>query len=161
MRYVIPILLVILCSVSCDYFKQDRDEEAIARVNDNFLYAKDLEGLIFEDTSKEDSVLIVSNYINRWATQQLLIDQAKINLSQDKLDAFEKLVMDYRKDLYTEAYKSAIVSRQLDSTITTTEYEEFYEANKENFRLNNELVKVRYIHVDNNFVNLPKDKGKV
>jgi hypothetical protein len=146
--------------VSCDYFKPTTDNNAIARVNDNYLYADDLKGLISDETKKEDSVLIVNNYIKRWATQQLLIDQAEINLSQEKLAAFEKLVMEYREELYTEAYKNVIVSRQLDSAISVSEYVEFYELNRENFRLNDELVKVRYIHLDEDYTGLSKTKEK-
>ena len=160
MRYLFLIIICLVGFVSCDYFKPATDNKAIVRVNDNYLYADDLEGLVSDETSKEDSVLIINNYINRWATQQLLIDQAEINLSQDKLDAYEKLVKEYKEDLYTEAYKSVIVSKQLDSTVSGMEYVKFYELNKENFRLNDELVKVRYIHLDENYSGLSKTKEK-
>jgi len=160
MRYLLLIIICLVGFVSCDYFKPTTDNNAIARVNDNYLYADDLKGLISDETKKEDSVLIVNNYIKRWATQQLLIDQAEINLSQEKLAAFEKLVMEYREELYTEAYKNVIVSRQLDSTISVSEYVEFYELNRENFRLNDELVKVRYIHLDEDYAGLSKTKEK-
>ncbi len=159
MRKII-LLLSVIGFVSCDYFKQGTTQITIARVNNNYLFEGDLTGLISEGTSVEDSTLIVSNYINRWATQQLLIDQAKINLSQDNLDDYERLVVQYKNDLYTEAYKSTIVSRQLDSTIPATDYESFYEKNKENFKLNDELVKVRYIHVNSDFSNLREIKEK-
>lgn len=160
MRVSILVILLSIGFVSCDYFEQGTNKKAVARVNNNLLHEEDLIGLISEDTSAEDSTLIVNNYINRWATQQLLIDQAKINLSQDDLDDFEKLVVQYKNDLYTEAYKSTIVSRQLDSTIAVAEYESFYEKNKENFKLNDELVKVRYIHVDKDFTNLGRIREK-
>ena len=160
MRTISLFLLSIIGFVSCDYFKQGTKQSIVARVNNNYLIEEDLIGLISEGTSIEDSILIVSNYVNRWATQQLLIDQAKINLSQNNLDDFEKLVVQYKNDLYTEAYKSAIVSRQLDSTISTSEYESFYEMNMENFKLNDELVKVRYIHVNSEFSNLRGIKEK-
>ena len=73
--------------------------------------------LISENTSKDDSTLIVNNFINRWATKQLLIDQSMINLSQEKQDFFNEMVSQYKTDLYTEAYKSSIISKQLDTII--------------------------------------------
>ena len=97
----------LLFLVSCDYFKQEAEQVPVARVNDSYLYEKDIRDLISQNTSAEDSILIVNNFINRWATQQLLIDQAKINLSQQKLDSYDKLVSEYKNDLYTEAYKNA------------------------------------------------------
>ncbi|MDA7550070.1 peptidyl-prolyl cis-trans isomerase, partial [Flavobacteriaceae bacterium] len=110
--------------------------------------------LISENTTKEDSTLIVNNFINRWATKQLLIDQSMINLSQEKQDFFNEMVNQYKTDLYTEAYKSSIILKQLDTVILKKEYEDYYNLNKRNFKLNDELLKVRYIQVDKNFLNL-------
>jgi len=148
------ILLLFFVIVSCEYFKQDTKEIPVARVNDSYLYKKDIEKLIFNNTSKEDSVLIVNNFINRWATKQLLIDQSIINLPENQQETFDELVEQYKIDLYTEAYKSAIIAKQLDSVISEEELRNYYQQNKQNFKLNDELVKVRYIHVDENFTNI-------
>ncbi|MDG1330394.1 MAG: peptidyl-prolyl cis-trans isomerase [Flavobacteriaceae bacterium] len=138
---------------SCDYINQDNLDKPIARVNDSYLYQKDIKNLIFENTSKNDSTLIVTNFINRWATKQLLIDQSIINLTQEKQDAYNNLVNQYKTDLYIEAYKGSIVAKRLDSIITIEELEKFYNQNKENFKLNDDLLKIRYIHIDENFSN--------
>ena len=145
------INLIVLCS--CDFINQENLDTPIARVNDSYLYQKDIKNLIFENTSKDDSTLIVTNFINRWATKQLLIDQSIINLTQEKQDAYNNLVNQYKTDLYIEAYKSSIVAKQLDSVITFEELEKFYNQNKENFKLNDDLLKIRYIHIDENFSN--------
>lgn len=145
------ISLIVLCS--CDFINQDNLDTPIARVNDSYLYQKDIKNLIFENTSKDDSTLIVTNFINRWATKQLLIDQSIINLTQEKQDAYNNLVNQYKTDLYIEAYKSSIVAKRLDSIITFEELEKFYNQNKENFKLNDNLLKIRYIHIDENFSN--------
>jgi hypothetical protein len=145
------INLIVLCS--CDFINQENLDTPIARVNDSYLYQKDIKNLIFENTSKDDSTLIVTNFINRWATKQLLIDQSIINLTQEKQDAYNNLVNQYKTDLYIEAYKSSIVAKRLDSIITFEELEKFYNQNKENFKLNDALLKIRYIHIDENFSN--------
>ena len=151
-RISLTIISIITLS-SCDYFKQDNLRIPIARVNNSYLYQKDIKNLIFENTSKEDSTLIVANFINRWATKQLLIDQSIVNLPQEKQDAYNDLVNQYKIDLYIEAYKSSIVAKQLDSIIALKELEDFYNKNKENFKLNDDLLKIRYIHIDKNFSN--------
>jgi hypothetical protein len=151
-RIFLTIISIITLS-SCDYFKQDNLGTPIARVNNSYLYQKDIKNLIFENTSKDDSTLIVTNFINRWATKQLLIDQSIINLTQEKQDAYNNLVNQYKTDLYIEAYKSSIVAKQLDSIIALKELEDFYNKNKENFKLNDDLLKIRYIHIDENFSN--------
>ena len=147
--------------VSCDYFKQETEQDVIARVNNSYLYKVDIEKLISENTSKEDSTLIVNNYINRWATQQLLIDQAKINLTPEKLEQYDKLVQEYKTDLLTEAYKNVIVDKQLDSVITEQEYQHYYEENKENFKQRNLLVKLRYVQLPVNYDGLASVKEKL
>lgn len=158
------ILYIVVLSVffgSCNYFKQETNKEAIARVNNNYLYEEDIAKLIPENTSAEDSTIIVNNYINRWATQQLLIDQAKINLTPDKLNQYNKLVKEYQNDLLTEAYKNVIVSKQLDSIITEQEYQEYYETNKENFKLKDLLIKLRYVQLPLNYEGMAGVKEKL
>lgn len=147
-------ILIVLLLVSCNYFKQDTQQKPIARVNDNYLYQEDIKDVVPVDATPQDSAVIVNAYITRWATQRLLIDQAKINLSQSKLDSYQKLVNDYKSELYAEGYKNAIVAQQLDSVITQNELKNFYSENKNNFVLNDELIKVRYILLSNNFTNL-------
>lgn len=161
MRRLLPMLLFTGLLISCDYFKQEETRIPVARVNDSYLYEEDIAGLISEATSPADSTLIVNGYINRWATQQLLINQAKINLSEVDLENYDHLVQDYKNELYTEAYKNVIVSKQLDSAIANFELQTFYDANKENFKLNESLLKVRYIHVDLNFTNLANTRNKL
>ena len=152
-KYFLTILcLLFFCS--CNYLTQDASIIPIARVNDSYLYNEDIIDLISKNTTKDDSTLIVNNFINCWATKQLLIDQSMINLSQEKQDFFNEMVNQYKTDLYTEAYKSSIILKQLDTVILKKEYEDYYNLNKRNFKLNDELLKVRYIQVDKNFLNL-------
>ena len=130
------LVLLFLTAVSCSYFKKDTEQIPIARVNESYLYQEDIESILPINATAQDSAVLVNNFINRWATQQLLIDQAKINLSQAKLDDYQKLVKDYKNELYAEGYKNAIVAQQLDSTITENELTSFYTQNKDNFILN-------------------------
>ena len=154
-------ILNLLLFLSCNYLTQDDYIIPIARVNDSYLYNEDIIDLISENTTKEDSTLIVNNFINRWATKQLLIDQSMINLSQEKQDFFNEMASQYKTDLYTEAYKSSIISKQLDTIILKEEYEDYYNLNKRNFKLNDELLKVRYIQVDKNFLDLKALEKKI
>lgn len=155
----IYILLAILVS-GCQYFEKSEDREPVVRVNDSYLYKEDIEKLINDDTSPEDSAVIVSSYINRWATQQLLIDRAKLNLPDAQQQEFNDLVSNYRNELYTNAYTDALVSRDLDTTLSSQDIETYYEQNKENFVLNEDLVKLRYINMPIKANNLDDIKQK-
>jgi hypothetical protein len=145
---------------SCDYIKKSDERIPIARVNESYLYQDDIEGLVTESNSKKDSTLIVQNFINHWATQQLLVDGALLNLSEDKQEAFNKLVIQYKNDLYTKAYIEALVKRSIDTLVSLEEAEGYYQNNKEVFKLNEELLKFRYMHIDENILNYKNIKRR-
>ena len=143
------VFSVVLFS-GCDLFEKEEEREVLARVNDTYLYKEDILPLIDESISPEDSVLIVANFINRWATQQLLIDKALYNLSLKQQEEFDELVRNYRNELYTKAYSDALVSKQLDTSFNQEEIMEYYEGHLESFKLSEDLVKLRYINLDKN-----------
>ena len=147
------IWLFLLSVTSCTFFFKETDDRIkIARVNDSYLFYDDIKGLVSEETSKEDSILLVQNYINRWATQQLFMDGAMLNLNESQQESFNKLVNQYKNDLYTKAYVEALVKRNIDTTVTDFEAKTYYEENREAFRLNEELLQFRYIHIDENMI---------
>jgi hypothetical protein len=139
--------------VSCNFFKETDDRIPVARVGDAYLYQEDIENIVAEGTIPEDSILLINNFITRWATQELLIDGAKRNLPEMQQDEFNKLVSQYKNDLFTKAYLEALVNKYIDTTITITEAQSIYDTNKETFKLNEELVKLRYISLPLNAIN--------
>ncbi|WP_341478031.1 peptidyl-prolyl cis-trans isomerase [Christiangramia sabulilitoris] len=154
------LVLIGLTLFSCDYFRQTDDRKVVVRVNESYLYEEDINALINENTSPEDSAIIVSNYITRWATQQLLIDRAELNLPDTQQKEFDELVKNYRNELYTNAYTDAVVTRDLDTSLNREEILVYYEQNKENFILGEDLVKLRYINLARNSNNLDEVKTK-
>ena len=132
----ILLVFLILSVVSCNsIWKDNTGEEAVARVGENYLYKKDIAILLGKGRTREDSISFVTNYINNWASKQLLLSKAKINLSEEKLTEFNELVNDYRNDLYTRAYKEALVQQVNDTVVTKDQMRSYYEKEKNNFRL--------------------------
>ncbi len=144
----IVLLVSSLFLISCDFFnKTTSDQDAVARVNDTYLYTSDIESIFDTATFSLDSTTVVTSYINDWATNRLLLDGALLNLSKSEQEKFERLVQEYRTDLYIKLYKDRLIQQRLDSVVSDQEAQAFYNLNKENFRLNEELVKLRYIHL--------------
>ena len=139
---------------SCDFFKETDDRKAIARVNDTYLYEEDIQSLLKEGMSSQDSAVVVTNFINRWATDQLLVSGAKRNLTEAKQEAFNKLAMEYKNDLYSKAYLEALVAKNIDTVVSIEEMEAYYNDNKQVFVLNEDLIKLRYINIDENRLDL-------
>ncbi|WP_405381445.1 peptidyl-prolyl cis-trans isomerase [Maribacter sp. LLG6340-A2] len=160
MKNIYPFILLGVFSlvfISCaKLFKKEEDKKPLARVGDSYLYEEDIQALLTENMSKGDSASFVSNYINNWASKQLLLSKAKINLSEEKLAQYNVLVDDYRTDLYTRAYKEALMTRATDSVITDVQLADFYEQGKENFKLKERIARIRFVGLPKGF--LDKDE---
>lgn len=154
MKNKLYILVLFSLVFSCNFFKKTDDRDPVARVNDSYLYKEDVIDLVPEGASVADSALLVNSYINRWAKQRLLMDGAKVNLSVEKQEEFSKLVEQYKIDLYTKAYLEGLVQKNIDTVVSTAVANEFYEANKESFKLNDDVLKFRYIGLPQNTINL-------
>jgi len=137
----------LLLLLSCGKENNKDTAEAIARVNNEYLYPSDLENLVPSGTPKKDSIAIVKDFINRWATQQLLMNNANKNISKSKQIELDKLINQYKIDLYSKAYLEQLVITKVDTVITNEEIEKYYNANKNNFKANSPLVKLRYINL--------------
>ena len=140
--------------VSCEgYFNKKEEKQALARVGESYLYKDDVKPLLKEGMSKGHSASFVTNYINNWASKQLLLSKSKINLPEEKLREFDALVDAYRTDLYTRAYQEALVSQGTDTLISETQLQEFYNKQKENFKLKERIVRIRFVQLPLNFLN--------
>ncbi len=120
------IILLVLAVTSCNIFRDEDERIPIARVGDNYLYNEDLKDVLLNGLSKEDSSLVVQNFITKWATQQLLVDGAKLNLSAHKQYGFDKLVVQYKNDLYSKAYLEALVNKNLDTVVKQEDAKIYY-----------------------------------
>jgi hypothetical protein len=134
-------------------WRKQPEATPVARVGDRYLYRADLASLMDPGMSPADSAAVASNLINMWAIEQLLLDKARINLPEDQIERFESLVSDYRAELYTRAYKEALVGQAADTMVRASELAAFYEQEKENFKLQEKLVQLRFIELPLQFLN--------
>ena len=151
-RFLSLMLFAVLISSCNSLWNKKEDKEIVARVGTTYLYKEEINALLQDNVSKEDSATFVANYINNWATKQLLLSKSKINLPEEKLQEFNQLIENYKTDLYTRAYKEALVSQSQDTIISAQELNAFYEREKENFKLKEKLVKLRFIELPMQFV---------
>ncbi len=157
-----PILSILCCLLlcSCNYFSTNNTSDIVARVNENYLYKEDIKPIIPENATKQDSTIIVNAYINRWARQLLLMDGALVNLPEKNQNEYLKLVNQYKNDLFTKAYLDALVKKNIDTIIKPNEAKVFYDINKESFKLNDDLLQIRYISLPLNAIDLDTIKKR-
>ncbi len=159
--FLLCTFIAILVSSCEGMFNKEEEKEPLARVDDTFLYKEDIASLIRDDMTAEDSTIFVTNYINNWASKQLLLSKSKINLPEEKLAEFDRLVSDYRADLYTRAYIEALVNQSRDTSVTKAQLQEFYEREKENFKLNEKLVQLRFVGMSEKFLDRDGVEAKI
>lgn len=144
------IMLLAAMAVSCNWFQDKAKPEAIARAGEAYLYPDDIAGLVPKGTSKKDSTALVKAFINKWASQKLLYSAAEINLNAEKQEEYNRLANEYKSGLYTHAYLEQLVKNSTDTVVTLQQLQDFYNADKENFRINSPLVQMRYIYLAKN-----------
>jgi len=152
MERILNAFLMLFLFNSCNYFvvqeKEDKSSEIIAIVNTAKLFREDVKSILPQKISKEDSIVLMNSFINDWAINQLLLDKAENNNSIEDINEINDLVNDYRESLLINNYKEMLIKQQLDTVINDDEIEDFYSKSKGNFRLNEELVKIKYLHFD-------------
>lgn len=134
---------LLLALFSCQ--EKSPDDGAVARVNDRYLLEEELHEALPQGLAVEDSVLYRNNYIKMWATKELLLEKARLNVD-DKGGEIEELVRNYEKELLIDKYKKALLQQELDTVITEADIDDYYEANKSVYRLNENLLQLKYIH---------------
>ncbi|EAS19332.1 hypothetical protein FNJ87_14510 [Nonlabens mediterrranea] len=143
--YYIAFLLFLS---SCEYFQQAQPVDAVVMVGDAYLSQDDIKNLLPDQYTKEDSAIIVSSYINNWATERLLMQNARKNISLSQQEQLDKLIEKYRFELYSQAYKQELTKQNLDTVIKPAAVDKYFEEHQKDFKLNEDLVQFRYIQLD-------------
>ncbi len=154
-RYVC-IFIFILALTSCKWLpKKYAAENAVARVNDKYLYAEDLKGIVPKGTQPADSVEMIKTYINSWVHQQLLVQLAEANLPSEKQD-FERELELYKNSLLVYQYGVELLRQKLDTTVKAEEVQAYYNDNQAQFKLRENIVRGRMLVLPKNSPLLPK-----
>lgn len=139
-------LFVIVLLSGCSLFskKVDNDADVIARVNEELLYASDLQQLT-KGLSSEDSLQVLRNYAETWVRKKLLLQKAKDNISEDDV-SIARNVEDYKEVLLLHEYEKELIQQKLDTTVTTQQLEDWYAKMKQEFLLPEDVYQIFYIN---------------
>jgi len=146
--YLCCVLVVLAaCNRKKNTVEADQNRKVIARANTTYLYEDEVKDIVPFGTPPKDSLELIKKYIDSWVHETLVIQKAESNLSEDK-KSVEKQLHDYRNSLITFAYEKELVNQKLDTVVTQKEIEEYYNNNKANFELKDNIIKVIYIKVN-------------
>ncbi len=112
----------------------------VARVYDNYLYQEDLDGIVDHNTNAEDSANIVGRYIDAWVRKQLLITEAASQIDFNEAE-MERKILDYRYALMVYEFEKNYVNQRVDPEVSSEEIRAYYDENKDNFELKQNIIK--------------------
>jgi len=138
------------CLLACksEQAPPEANDVLLATVHGKPLYLSEVNAMVPTEANTEDSAMIASAFMEKWIRETLLMNEAEKNLPKDlKID---DLVRDYRSSLIRHNYEKILVELQLDSTITSQELMDYYEINKEQFRLENPIVRCLFMEMPKN-----------
>ncbi len=128
------------CNPPATHLESDR---LLARVYNKSLFLSDMDGILPGGMSTEDSSLIINKFVGNWVREAVLLREAEKNIPHE-LD-IDQLVEDYRASLIKHNYENVLVEKLLDSIITVSELEGFYNKNKEQYKLESPIMQCRFI----------------
>jgi len=135
--------IIVLLLFSCGN-KFRRNDIAVAKVGDKYLYFSEMSNIFPKGCSKDDSLALAKLYIDNWIKTKLLLKKAELNLSAEQLN-INKEIETYRTSLLIYKYEDRMLQEKMDTTVLESEIKRYYEANIANFSLEEYAVKVVFI----------------
>lgn len=139
-------IFIFLTLIACKNQLKDSFQKPVAKVGGKYLYESDLSSIIPENLTYNDSTRKANDFILKWVRQELMLQKAEENLTDEQKDVQRELE-EYRASLIIHRYQKELVKQRLDTIVTENDIEEFYNNNPERFTLNQNIVKGIYIEV--------------
>lgn len=139
-------VLVVLAGACTLVSNMVHDDEVVARVGKDKLYKSDLEKVIPDMISPEDSTSLAARYINSWAMDRLYSAVAGRELSKAEIDVSEELE-EYRISLVKYRYEQRYIADRLDTLVTDEQIADYYGDHQADFVLTRPVLKVRFIDI--------------
>ncbi len=141
------VLPIVIMNASCEVASSlVHDDQPVAKVGREKLYRSEVESMIPDMVSPEDSANIAERYINLWAIDRLYVKVAEEQLSKSEMDVSDELES-YRRSLVRYRYEQRYLNERLDTMITDAQIKNYYDANQDEFVLARPLLKLRFVDV--------------
>ena len=141
------ILICVFIFCACEKSKTDSSQGfVVVRVKDRTLTREEIERQIPKTASPGDSLIRAESVVKKWIVDMLMDDIAYQNIGDDKAE-IDNLVNEYRRSLIRHRYQERIVKDKVSAEISEAELLAYYEKNKEQFILNENLIKGLFIKV--------------
>jgi hypothetical protein len=149
-------LFPLLILISCRGKENRTKENPVARVHARYLYPSELKGIFSNRYDWNDSVQTARNYIDKWIKKELLVEKAKLNLTEEELNEIDSQVEETRASLIIYKYEQQLQKQKVDTNITEEEIQSYYDANSSNFIVDKNIVKAIFIKIPRGAPNIDR-----
>ena len=132
--------------ISCTDKAPRSKGDVLVSVGQHTLTAFEVKKLIPKTLSSQDSLMMAESYVKKWVKNALIYDLANKHLEDEK-EEIDRLVDAYRQSLMSHKYEEKLVEERLSAEISDKEISDYYEANKESFLLEEDIVKGLFLKV--------------
>lgn len=143
-RRLVILLFFALTLSACEWVEHVISGEVVASVGKSRLYRTDLDKVLPEGLTPEDSTRLAQQYINTWASEIIFLEVAEKQLSKEELDVTRELE-DYRKSLLKYRYEQRYINDRLDTLVTAEQIDSYYREHPDKFILEVPLVKADFL----------------
>ena len=159
LQFCLISFFVLLITMGCNSLESGQNT-AVARVGDVYLYRSDIVSHFGSFNNYDDSLLRVQKFINTWAKEQLLYQQAQINIPDEKRRDLLRLIRQYEAELFGQVYKESIINSGMDTLISSADLSQIYNSNKSIFVLKEPIYRFRSLQMPLTNVNQEEIKKR-
>ncbi len=159
--YCLFIGLSLLWTVACQSSSnKEATSKAVARVGTKTLYLTELREMVPANVPKPDSINLAHRYVENWIKKELMLNEASSKAKVDEAD-IERQVQDYRYSLIQYEFEKQYLRNNLDTIVPTAALEKYYQENKTNFVLEQNIVRAFFVKVAKPIAQLVRIKALI
>jgi hypothetical protein len=145
-RSLTLILCVFLFSACGNSEAEKISGGVLVRVNDLVFTREEIVRRIPKGISPADSLIRAEAIVKKWVIDVLMDQAAYQNIGDDKAE-IDNLVNEYRRSLMRHRYQERIIRDKVSATIKESDQMKYYEENRQQFILNENLIRGLFIKV--------------
>ncbi len=147
MKYSLLALLCVCLFSACEKSENSQPQgDVLVKVKDRVLTRDEIEKQIPKGISSADSLIRAESLVKKWVVDILMDDVAYQNVGDDKAE-IDKLVNEYKRSLVRHRYQERIVKDKVSADIRESDQIAYYEENREQFVLSENLIKGLFLKV--------------
>ncbi len=145
LRYIniFILMLLFLSIVACSTKGIKQKGKLLAKVGETELYDSDLK-ICISDTA--DLKTVKERLVKDWVNHQLLFKKAMAGLSDREKDK-DRQLKDYYESLIIFDYFNKMTSSAIDTNVSESEMNAYYQENKKNFVTTGNIIRLIYVKV--------------